>query len=116
MKRTVYLFHNFFKAIWETLTDPQFLELLVIAAAVLLFGMFFYHSEEGWSYLDSFYFSVTTLTTVGYGDLVPITDIGKLFTSFYILTGVGILLGLVKAVATHTQEKSPLNKLFERKR
>ncbi|MFA6376765.1 MAG: potassium channel family protein [Candidatus Paceibacterota bacterium] len=115
MKRTIILFHNFFKAVWGTLTDPQFLELAVIAAGVLLAGTIFYHHAEGWRYVDSFYFSVTTLTTVGYGDLVPKTDIGKLFTAFYILTGVGILLGLVKAVATHAQEKSPLDRLFGKK-
>jgi len=115
MKRIFAAPHNFTKAIWATLTDPEFLELMVIAAGVLFIGTVFYHNAEGWRYIDAFYFSVTTLTTVGYGDLVPITDIGKLFTSFYILTGVGILLGLVKAVATHTQEKSPLDRLFGRK-
>lgn len=115
MKRIGIISHNFAKAIWATLTDPQFLELTVIAAGVLLVGTVFYHHAEGWRYIDSFYFSVTTLTTVGYGDLVPVTDAGKLFTAFYILTGVGILLGLVKAVATHAQEKSPLDKLFGRK-
>ena len=65
--------------------------------------------------LDSLYFSVTTLTTVGYGDLVPTNDTSKLFTLIYILAGVGILLGFVNAVATHTRDKSPLDKLFKRK-
>jgi voltage-gated potassium channel len=115
MKRIITVSHNFSKAVWETLTDPQFLELMAIAAGVLFVGTIFYHYAEGWSYISSFYFSVTTLTTVGYGDLVPTTETSRLFTSFYILTGVGILLGLVKAVATHTQEKSPLDRLFGRK-
>jgi hypothetical protein len=38
------------------------------------------------------YFSVTTLATVGLGDLAPATDAGELFTVMYILTGVGILV------------------------
>lgn len=114
MKKPTGLFVNFFKAVWETVRDPQFLELMIIAAGVLFAGTLFYHNWEGWTILDSFYFSVTTLTTVGYGDFYPITDGGKLFTSFYILTGVGILLGFVNAVAKHTREKSPLNKFFER--
>ncbi|MCU0653187.1 MAG: potassium channel family protein [Candidatus Pacebacteria bacterium] len=106
---------RFFRAIWEVTSDSQFMELMIIAVFTLLVGAAFYHYAEGWSFLDSFYFSVTTLTTVGYGDLFPSTDASKLFTSFYILAGVGILLGFVNAVATHARDKSPLNKLFERR-
>jgi voltage-gated potassium channel len=95
--------------------DPQFAELVIISAGVLLLGTVFYSAVEGWRLLDSLYFSVTTLTTVGYGDLRPTTDISKLFTIFYILAGVGILLGFVNAVAAHARNKSPLDKLFERK-
>ena len=38
--------------------------------------------------LDSFYFSVVTLATVGYGDFTPQTDAGKLFTAVYVLVGI----------------------------
>ena len=36
---------------------------------------------EGWSVLDSIYFCVTTVATVGYGDVVPSRDASKLFTA-----------------------------------
>jgi len=48
----------------------------------------FYHLSEWWSWIDSFYFSVTTLATVGYGDLAPTKDSSKLFTVFFIIFGV----------------------------
>jgi len=115
MKRLAKVPKSFIGAVWQTLTDPQFFELMLIAASVLLTGTWFYHQAEGWSILDSFYFSVTTLTTVGFGDLAPTSDISKFFTAFYILTGVGILLGFVNAVATHAKEKSPLDRFFNRK-
>jgi voltage-gated potassium channel len=54
---------------------------------------------EEWSVLDSFYFSAITLATVGYGDLVPTTPGGKLFTVFYVFAGVGIILAFVQTVA-----------------
>lgn len=106
---------RFIKSYFGAAVDPQFLELAVIAVVMLCIGTFFYSHIEGWKYLDSLYFSVTTLTTVGYGDFYPKTEAGKLFTVFYILAGVGIILGFVNAVATHTRNRSPLDKLFEKK-
>jgi Ion channel len=50
---------------------------------------------EDWSPLDSLYFSVVTLATVGFGDLHPTTDPAKLFTIFYIIAGLGILAAFV---------------------
>jgi voltage-gated potassium channel len=52
-----------------------------------LIGTLFYSLQEGWSLIDAFYFNVTTLTTVGLGDLTPKTPIGKLFTVGYIFRG-----------------------------
>jgi hypothetical protein len=60
---------------------------------ILLFGAsYVYYSVEGWRYLDAVYFSVATVTTVGYGDLVPQTDTGKIFTIFFSFLGIGMVL------------------------
>jgi voltage-gated potassium channel Kch len=61
------------------------------AVAILLIGAVFYHHVEHLSWLNAFYFCTITLATVGYGDITPHTDIGKLFTIFYVLVGIGIL-------------------------
>ena len=65
---------------WE---NPEFRGLAAITALALVSGTLFYWQVEGWSVLDSIYFSVITLTTVGYGDLAPTTAAGKVFTIFY---------------------------------
>ncbi len=67
--------------------------------------MIFYHSVEGWAWLDSLYFSVITLTTVGYGDFSPQTDLGKAFTMIYIFVGLGILAGFITLIVAEQQER-----------
>ncbi len=71
--------------------------LVSMVIVTLLGGTLFYNSVEGWSVLDSAYFSVITLTTVGYGDLSPITDAGKIFTMFYVFVGIGIIFAFIRA-------------------
>lgn len=63
--------------------------------AWLAIGTFAYHELEGWNYIQSLYFSTVTLTTIGYGDLHPTSDISRLFTVFYIIFGVFTVIGAV---------------------
>ena len=82
--------------------DPQFRSLVFLVVITLLGGTIFYSSVEGWTIVDAFYFSVTTLTTVGLGDLAPTTTMGKLFTVIYIFAGLSLILGFIDAVARET--------------
>ncbi|MBU1196954.1 potassium channel family protein [Candidatus Micrarchaeota archaeon] len=66
---------------------------------LLLLGTLFYHIYEGWNYVDSFYFAAMTLTTVGYGDLIPSTDISKMFTVFFAFAGIGVVLYVITIFA-----------------
>src|SRR5579862_1124513 len=65
--------------------------MAAVSVSVLCFGAIFFHIVEHWKWLDSFYFCTITLTTIGYGDLVPTTNAGKLFDMFYVLVGIGII-------------------------
>ena len=92
---------RFFRAIWRGLKDPEFRGLFALTGVLMVMGTLFYRSVEGWSVLDSLYFSVTTLTTVGYGDLAPSTPASKIFTIVYLLVGVGVLVVFVGKLASH---------------
>ena len=70
---------------------------------VLLGGIIFYMYEEDWSAIDALYFCVTTLTTIGFGDPAPSTDLSKLFTVAYVIVGIGIIASFIAAVAERSQ-------------
>lgn len=81
--------------------------LIYIFMVIILFlfgGATFYHFVEKWRYLDALYFSSFTLTTVGYGDITPKTDPGKIFTMFYMFAGVAIVLYGLSLMASHFVE------------
>jgi len=90
------------KAIVGAWRDPQFRSLVVLVFFTLLSGTLFYSLQEGWSIVDAFYFSVTTLTTVGLGDLAPTTTVGKLITVFYIFAELSLVLGFIDTLAKET--------------
>ncbi len=53
---------------------------------------------EDRSLTDSLYFIIVTIATVGYGDVHPVTPLGKLFTVILIILGVGTFLGVIANV------------------
>ena len=70
-----------------------------MAGALVLTGTIFYWRFEDWTIIQALYFSVVTLTTVGFGDFTPTTAGTQIFTIIYILTGLGVLVALLTSVA-----------------
>lgn len=66
------------------------LSLIIISSCILYFAEHIAQPEVFTSIPDTLWWSVITLTTIGYGDMVPITAIGKLFTAIIALTGVAL--------------------------
>jgi voltage-gated potassium channel len=100
----------------------QYNRKLFIAAtlvvAYLFVGTFFFHFAEGWRFIDSFYFSGVTLTTVGYGDFTPKHDLSKIVTVFFAFSGISIIFYSVSIMARHyfEQEERRLHRIWENAR
>ena len=79
--------------------------LLLTVAALIAAGTVFFRPVEGWSWLDSYFFTVVTLSTVGYGELVPATPMGKIGTTVFILIGLGIFAVAVQQFGSFAMRK-----------
>ena len=84
------------RSVWR---DPETKALPIVAGALVLTGTIFYWRFEDWTIIESLYFCIVTLTTVGYGDFTPTTPETQIFTIVYILTGFGVLVALLTSVA-----------------
>jgi len=72
-------------------------------ASIIVLGVIGYAFIEGWSFFDSLYMTVITITTVGYNELHPLSTAGRLFSIFLIVGGVGgalyTLTGIIQYMA-----------------
>ena len=84
-----------------------------LLALLTLLGTLGFVLLEEMSWADAFYLTVVTLSTVGFGDIVPETPAGRLFTSALIVSGVGMVLYLLSVIARDVLE-GRLRDLYQR--
>lgn len=89
----------------DVIRDRESRPVLLYGLGTLLLGTLVYHWLQGWSYLDALYFCVISLATVGYGDLTPTTPIARLFTIFYVINGIVILLSVFDRIRTVRKQR-----------
>ncbi|MGH1470368.1 MAG: ion transporter [Cellvibrionaceae bacterium] len=91
--RAIKRFHRAITIVKEELILFGFVTLILLYLSAV--GIYFFENEaqpeQFISVFHSLWWAVTTLTTVGYGDMFPITTGGKLFTFFVLLIGLGII-------------------------
>jgi voltage-gated potassium channel len=73
-------------------------------AFVIVVGVLGYELIEGWSFLDSFYMVITTITTVGYSEVHSLSSAGRIFTIFLIIGGVGGALYALSGIVGYVVE------------
>lgn len=88
---------------------------LILLFLVICAGIAGYMLLEGWTFVDALYMVLITLTTVGFGEVHPLSDYGKIFTVIVLLSGVGTVGYILGSVAEIAIE-GHIRKAFGRRR
>ena len=99
----------------RTLILKELLVPLVAIFSILIIAFFGYIIIEGFSPLQSLYLMVITFATIGYGDVVPVTDVGKIFTICIIISGFTIGLYAIGKISAFFVE-GELSKLLKQRK
>ena len=81
------------------------LTLLAMLALIVILGTVYFHIVEGWSWIDAYFFTVVTLSTVGYGNIVPVTAAGKIGTTIFIFVGLGVFAVAIQQFGSFAVKK-----------
>lgn len=73
----------------QTATTTRLKYVVFLLALIFLIGTLGFHFIEGWGFLDSLFMTLITITTIGYREINPLSDPGKVFDIFLIFLGVG---------------------------
>ncbi|MCC3153056.1 NAD-binding protein [Hymenobacter sp. BT770] len=85
---------------------------IVLTVSSLVIGIAGFMAIEHFSLVDAFYMTVTTVSTVGYGEVHPLSTAGRIFVSFYILYNLIVVAYLVSVLSTFIFD-GELRKLFK---
>ena len=96
------------RRIRSALTRRRVAVLILLMGLVLLAGTLGMHAAQGISYFDAFYWTVTTVSTIGYGDIVPTTFWARILFFFVVFAGIGTFATALTEIATYFMEQKLL--------
>lgn len=82
---------------------------------ILFMGVAGYRIIEGWPVMDALYMTVTTISTVGFTEVGPLSEAGRLFTMLLIVSGIGLFAYAAGAFAAFVMEGQFINLLGRQK-
>lgn len=90
----------------------QFIVPILVLNLLLIIGTVGYMFIENFRFLDAFYMTIITIATVGYGEVQPLSDSGRIFTSFLIITSFGTFAYAVSTITRFVID-GEFNQLFK---
>lgn len=97
----------------EFIDNNMILVAVLIVAVILVLGAYGFHYTEGWHYFNALYFTIITMSTIGYGDIVPLTHAGKSLTMVFAFLGVPMFIALSWVILENRFRKIMQTHLFE---
>lgn len=97
-----YFFENYWnmlRSLAKAFAAEDSFHLLMVSLSLVVLNSVVMSAAEGWPLLDAAFFSVATMSTVGYGDLTPETVFGKIFTMLFIVAGIGVFVTTATTIA-----------------
>lgn len=88
---------------------------IAILAGFILGSALGYVLIEGWDYFDALYMTIITLTTVGYGEVRPLTKAGRAYSMMLMLAGIGLMFYIITGIARLVVEGELQQALGKRK-
>ena len=88
---------------------------LLAIVVIICAGITGYMQIEGFPFFDSFYMTIITISTVGFTEVRPLSDGGRLFTAFLIMTSFGIFAYAISALSSYVLN-GELNRYFKERR
>ena len=97
----------------EFIDNNMILVALLIIASILFLGAYWFHYAEGWHYFNALYFTIITMSTIGYWDIVPLTHAWKSLTMVFAFLGVPMFIALSGVILENRFRKIMQHHLFE---
>ena len=109
MSGIIIILGSFFVSLKDVWKDVEFRILFVLIVLLLLTGAIFYSEVEGYDLIDSLYFSVMIMSTIGYGELTLSTSTAKIFTIVYAFVSIGVFITIGSKVVLLFVERSKVS-------
>ena len=101
---------------YSSIYIKRFASAIIMLLSVIMIGTIGYEMlEEKYSFIDSFYMTIITISTVGYREVHPLSDIGKLFTSGLIISSFGIFAYSVTSITSYIMTGEYRKRFIENK-
>ncbi|TDJ04061.1 MAG: two pore domain potassium channel family protein [Deltaproteobacteria bacterium] len=110
---------HFYKILFRFLTHFSFLTIAASAGALVMFNAFLFYlvelnfNQKVDSFFDCVWWAVTTTTTVGYGDITPVTIMGKIVGMFAMISGALMFAIVTGLFAQALYQDEELQNLFD---
>ena len=105
--RATVMLSTFSKHIGRFIRTNNLHYVVVCTIIVVLLGAGGISLTEGIEFTDALWWSIVTVTTIGYGDIVPTTAIGRIIATLIMLTGIGFLGALTGTISTYFLNRRP---------